>query len=316
MNQNIEMMPPVGDVLCFLALTNNITQTTAHLRYTNQSTCDQYGIPTHLLSVSIDPSQYTNVPFEQKRDTIAISLDYHPLKQEIMDRIQSELPQYNIVEVKNMAYSDYKQLVAHCKFMITFGEGFDGYFIETVFSGGIAFAVYNESFFPSSDYKKLSNVYSSYEAMLERIVSSMKQLDNAQSYSSLNHIVYAKLKKIYDYESYIENIKKFYMHNYSFTPSKDAVNDAVRSALQQNAVKVVDLQFTIDEKTLEIESQRLEIESQRLEIHELNLALQKHISKIDEQNLLVSSMVNSSSWKVTKPLRAVNKRAGRKKSKP
>jgi len=50
--------------------------------------------------------------------------------------------------IRNLTYDQYKSLVSRAKWALTFGEGLDGYFIEPVFSGAIAFAVYNEQFLP------------------------------------------------------------------------------------------------------------------------------------------------------------------------
>ena len=53
-------------------------------------------------------------------------------------------------------YMDY---IAKAMFVISFGEGFDGYFIQPCLVGSVGIAVYNERFFPDSSWKELDNVY-------------------------------------------------------------------------------------------------------------------------------------------------------------
>lgn len=291
LNQNIELMPATSEVLNLFNLASKVTQTTAHLSYTNQEVCDRYAVPTHLLSVSLDPSQYVKLKHEAKQNIIAYSPDKHPLKEKIIQVIKHGLPGYELVEINNMTYDNFKKLASNCKYMITFGEGFDGYMIETTFSGGVAFAVYNQEFFPSSDYKSLSNIYSSYEDMFAKIVDDITALEVSGDFDRLNEANYSKLIKIYNYDKYILNIGEFYKQNYSFQPNDTAVLKAFSYTLRAQDASIDQQQLHIEEQAAAINKQQLHIEEQAAEL---------------------TSITNSRSWKVTKPLRQISKKSSKK----
>ena len=72
--------------------------------------------------------------------------------------------------------NDYKKLISRALFTITFGEGYDGYFIEPYFSGSIGFAVRNDTFFPKK-MSSLMGLYSSWEDMELNIVKDIRKLE-------------------------------------------------------------------------------------------------------------------------------------------
>jgi len=85
--------------------------------------------------------------------------------------------------IKNLSYKEYKRTIGRAKWAVTFGEGLDGYFVETIFSGGISFAVYNDHFFPD-EFKQLPTVFESYQEMELALPTMLEQLDDEPIYSN------------------------------------------------------------------------------------------------------------------------------------
>ncbi len=282
LNQNILLMPDRSEVISLFSLTPNVTQTIAHIKYCNQEIADYYNIPTHLFSVSIDKSNYECVDFDSKQDQIVYSPDNHPLKNKILKKINQKLPKYKLIEVKNLKYEKYKDLIAQSKYVITFGEGFDSYYIEPIFSCSLALTVYNKSFFPSAEFKKLKNVYSSYEDMLEKITKDLILFDNKEAYADIVRANSRKLQKIYSYNLYLDNIERFYLENYSFKPKKN-----IRKKLISDSV---------------IKKDRLII-SKTEKINDLKKELSRQININTECKQEIEGIKNSISWRITGPLR-------------
>ena len=75
-------------------------------------------------------------------------------------------------------------------FVISFGEGYDGYFIEPLLSGTLSFTARNPVFFPN-EFRELPNVYKNYEEMHERITDDIRSLvANERQY--LDYVANAK----------------------------------------------------------------------------------------------------------------------------
>jgi hypothetical protein len=144
-----------------------------------------------------------------------VSHDEHPLKEEVLGQIARELPQLKIQVVNKLSYEEYKALLARAKWSLTFGEGLDGYFVETVFSGGNAFAVYNERFF-TPDFAGLETVYPSWEVLGERITADLQHLDEPISYELYWGHAFDLLSKFYNSDRFRERLRAFYRADYTF----------------------------------------------------------------------------------------------------
>jgi hypothetical protein len=129
--------------------------------------------------------------------------------------IARQLPQLRIQIVQNLRYEEFKKVAAQSKWALTFGEGLDGYFVETIFSGGVSFAVYNSRFF-TEDFKPLRTVYDSYETLYKRICADIKELDNEMAYTDYQNKQYELCCKYYKYEEYINNLELFYKGQYTY----------------------------------------------------------------------------------------------------
>ena len=223
MNQNIELMPEPEKLKDLYKLTNNITQTIAHDRYATQEVCDKWQIPTHLFSAYWDMTAYKTYPFEEKEKIIVLSPDWNEHKERIVEKLEKELPDWKLVTVNNMTYTEYMDLISRAFFTITFGEGFDGYFLQPPVVGSIGFGVYNNQFFPSENWLNFDNVFKSYDEMFENIVGIIKQLQSdKESYLLLSKQVKAEHDKLYSYDKFHNNLKRFYDKNYDFVPLQNA----------------------------------------------------------------------------------------------
>lgn len=215
LNQNITMMPSKQSINKLRIYTDNITCTTAHKRYTTLYYRNLFGVPLHLFSTYGRPDLYNRKSYREKEQILIVSPDPHPIKDKIIGRVKEQLPHIKILEIRNMKYEEYKEWISRAKWAITFGEGFDGYFLETSFSGAISFAVYNTEFFPEN-FQGLKTVFESYQQMYDDLVKVINELDPEEAYNNYHQKQYGLICGVYNYEEYKENIKLFYRKNYTF----------------------------------------------------------------------------------------------------
>lgn len=221
MNQNIAIMPEPQKLKKLCKLTDNITQTIAHDRYATQEICNKWQIPSHLFSAMWDMTKYTKRDFNEKEKIIVLSPDGHENKDEIVDRLKQEFTDWKFITVENLTFSEYMDLISRAFFTITFGEGFDGYFLQPAIVNSVGIAAYNDEFFPDRSWTKLDNVFENYEDMAKNIVNFIREYSqNHQKYSELSSLNQKMQDEIYNYEQYKDNLKRFYEKKYDFLPQK------------------------------------------------------------------------------------------------
>lgn len=190
------------------------TCTTAHRAYSGPDIAALARCPIQLLSVFISPEKYRRVDYAEKRDILIVSPDHHPARESVLKRIHNELPELDVRVIQGMPYSEYKSLIAQAKWALTFGEGLDGYFIETVFSGGVSFAAYNERFF-TADFRDLETVFTSYEDFAENLISTLRHLDNPLAYQTCQQEMFEICRSHYDHGRYVENLVAYYQSSFA-----------------------------------------------------------------------------------------------------
>ncbi|WP_180953750.1 glycosyltransferase [Bacillus sp. T33-2] len=215
LNQNDELMPDTTVINNLYRFTNNITSTTAHKRYTSIETRIKYGIPVHLFSTRVSSEQYSFTDFANKEDILVVSPDSHPMKSLILHKIKEQFPKKRVEIVQNMKYEDYKNLITRAKWTLTFGEGLDGYFVETILSGGIGLAVYNPIFF-TEEFQHIPSVFADYDDLYNHIEDLIKQTSEETNFTVMQREQLKLINDIYNYDEYINNIKNFYLGNYDF----------------------------------------------------------------------------------------------------
>jgi hypothetical protein len=202
---NIQALLPFGKVTC----------TTAHEAYTNRSTRDSLGVPLHRLSCCNGPELYSPVDYRDKESLLLVSNDEHPRKNQILKLVEEGLPNLTIQIIQNLSYEEYQKLIRRAKWSLTFGEGLDGYFVDQVFTGGVAFAVFNERFF-TPPFASLENVYPTWEKLSDRLVADLQRLDEPTAYERCRRQTSDLLSELYSTERFRENLRLFYRGEYTF----------------------------------------------------------------------------------------------------
>lgn len=214
MLQNINLLPNEIHIKNLRKL-GELTCTTAHERYSNSEIREKLGCPLHKLSVYVSPEQYNKKLYSEKENLMIVSPDSHPRKSTILGLIARQFPHLKIQIIENLTYEEYKNVISKAKWALTFGEGLDGYFVETIFSGGVAFSAYNEKFF-SDDFKSLRTVYSDYDVLIKKICLDIKDLDNQISFMNYHKMQNDLCRRHYNYNIYVNNVALFYKGEYTY----------------------------------------------------------------------------------------------------
>lgn len=219
LNQNIQLMPEKSNFADLRRFCDELTQSVAHHAYYTQQIADRYDLPTLLLPAYTDLSEYKPTSMKEKEDLIIYSYDKSEFKQGCLEEISRRFPKYKLVEIFNVSFEHYMDLATRCRFSISFGEGYDGYIAQPIHQGGIGFTVYDSDFFPSSEYLKFPNIFSSGEEMIKNICDVIEQLEgNPDQYSKLNQELNHEHDKLYRYDDYVLNIKKLAFRQFEMKP--------------------------------------------------------------------------------------------------
>jgi hypothetical protein len=218
MIQNIELLPSKRHLIRLRRL-GELTCTTAHKRYSTMDIRNNLGFPLHYLSTFLSPENYGTREYHEKENLMIVTPEGHPRKLEararVMNLLAQQFRQLRIQIIENLTYEEYKETISKAKWALTLGEGLDGYFIETVFSGGVSFAVYNTRFF-TEDFRLLRTVYDDYDVLAQRICKDVASLDNELAYSEYQNEQFDLCHKYYDHKEYIKNLEAFYKRDYTY----------------------------------------------------------------------------------------------------
>ncbi len=188
LNQNDELMPEQKYIEQIREICNNrLTITAAHKSYCTGEKSVQYGTPVFLLRPFAE--KYYKTDFKDKKNIILLSPDFNKHKNKIIKKLKKELSEYQFKIIRNMKFEDYKKEISKAKYTLTFGEGFDGYFLEPYLSGSIGFAVYNNVFFPK-DFPKIQTLYASWQDLYDNIVEDSRNNDkNPLKYKEISKTI-------------------------------------------------------------------------------------------------------------------------------
>lgn len=214
LNQNIEFMPRPRYVNYLKELSNKVTMTCAHKKYCVSQMRTSYDIDVHLFSTS-NFTKYQYRKYVEKDDLLVYSPDFHPMKEHILTKLRNDFPDLELLEIRNMSYREYLDTIARAKWAITFGEGLDGYFSESIRSGAMAFSVRNMNFFDDS-YDSVPNVFDDYSQMQEKISEFMREYSDSCKFDRLVRKCIEIDAKLYNDVEYVENIRQYYIGNYTF----------------------------------------------------------------------------------------------------
>lgn len=221
LNQNIKLMPKPKNLKELYKLTSNITQTTGFESYTTQEVCDKYNIPLYHLASFIDLDNCIKNDYKNKKKLILYSLDDNPMKSKIVKRLQNDLSDFELRVINNLTYEQFLKLIADALFCISFGEGFDGYYIQPYYAKSIGISVYNDIFFINSEMKSFPFVYESYEQMYEKIADDINKVyQNKNEYEQISKNIYNYfVNHINKREKTISCLDKFYSGKPTFVPN-------------------------------------------------------------------------------------------------
>ncbi len=222
LNQNIELMPAPCIIEKLYEYTPMVSISCAHKKYCTQKFANEYCCPLYLLPPFLP--EFYRTDFAEKENIIVFSPDNDipssssVTKEDIIQKLSDELPEFKLVEVNNLTLEEYKKLISKAKYSITFGEGYDGYFIEPYLSNSLSFAVYNREFFPE-DFSKCPNIYESWESLYENIVSDIKKYNqDIELYNATQKTVEKYIEKYTSYEISKKYLKDFYDNKPTFVP--------------------------------------------------------------------------------------------------
>lgn len=221
MNQNHDYFPERAYFEHCKIYTDKVTITTAHKEYTTQEIADDVDCPIKLLTPFLP--KFYRTPYQEKEKIIAISpdellVDGVSKKDITLEYLRKNLNDYKIIIINNISLEEYKRLISKAMFTITFGEGYDGYYIEPFLSNSISFAIYNTTFFPEQ-FKKAPTVYESYEKFMKNIVDDIKILEkNYDLYKEYSDQSEKMIKEITNDEISLQNLEDFYNDKYDYIP--------------------------------------------------------------------------------------------------
>lgn len=236
LNQNNDMMPRPYFANFLHAFTDDLTITCAHRKYCTPNQRSSYNMPVHMLSTS-NLVEYKYRPYDEKENLLLYSPDANDTKPAILEAIREAFPELKMKMIKNIEYSEYLELISRAKWMITFGEGLDGYAMESIRSGAVSFAVFNHTFF-NERFEGLPNIYNSYQDMLTRIVDDMKTLDEPQAFKDLNDLLIKKDREEKDETRYRNNIRNYYLENYTY-PMTEVLEQRQKRMEEKPLVSIV-----------------------------------------------------------------------------
>jgi len=185
MNQNNDLMPsPQALQDAFFPLSAQIVVTTAHTRYCTQRQASRYGVPFKQMTPFLPPVVSRNL--DAKKRIIMLSPDeihgdpHGITREQVLERLRSELPEFDLVTVRNMSVEQYLDLASRAMFSLTFGEGLDGYFIEPVLGNGVSFAVYNSTFFPER-FQNAKTLYLGWQELMDDMPAAVRAMMGSTS---------------------------------------------------------------------------------------------------------------------------------------
>lgn len=222
LNQRMDILAPFKKIHNLSLLTKDITMTTASIKHTSQELSNQYSMPIKYLSVWLDLSVYSSVSFKDKKKLILYSGDDCKEKGDVIVSLKKNLPGFDFVLIRNLTFQDCMDLTAQSLFTISFGEGFDGYFIHPLAVKSLGVAVYNTTFFPSEDWKDMPNVFLSFEDLktnLPTLIYNCLETPNLY-YEIIDQNVLLK-NQIYSKQKVINNLKDYYNRKFDFTPEQN-----------------------------------------------------------------------------------------------
>lgn len=221
LDQNITLMPKYENIVNLFKITSDITHSVGFKKLNTQEICNKYKLPLFYIKSYVNLKNGVKKNFEDKEKKILYSNDYHPMKKRILTMIQNELPDFKLECINKISYNSFLEKISKSAFCLTFGEGFDGYYIQPYHAGSIGITVYNHEFFPNEDVKLLPFVYRSYSELYHKIINDIKRVfSNKEEYNLISNNTLKYLEEVIEgVEATKNGLKNIYEYNKpSFIP--------------------------------------------------------------------------------------------------
>jgi hypothetical protein len=93
--------------------------------------------------------------------------------------------------------------------MFTFGEGLDGYFVESIFSGAVAMAIFDDRYF-TPEYRELEGVFKDSKSATFGVGDFLKHANNNVKFRTIAEHQNDLVAKTFRRSVYQDNLKDFY----------------------------------------------------------------------------------------------------------
>lgn len=211
--QNIDLCPPRADVDRLRTL-GPLSCSTAHEAYTTAAMAQRLGVAPHLLGVILSAKRYERRPEAEKAPLMLFSPDGHPGRDAVIARASEGLPDVEMRIIRGLTYRDYKAAIASARHTLTFGEGLDGYFVESIFSGAVAIAVYNDRFF-TPEFADCPGVFPDWDALMRDLPDFLQAMRDPERFAAVQARQFALVDAIYDGERYSGRLEALYREHHT-----------------------------------------------------------------------------------------------------
>ena len=221
----IDFQPPKEKCAWLFDFAQSVTTTVVHPASCTQEICNSIGMPLHLLQGRFDLEYIKKIPLHKKQKLILLSPDLYnctlDFKVKFIRKLNDELPEYPVCVPYGKKFDEYLRLVSVSSAMISFGEGYDAYFLNAQSLRTAGFAVYNDTFFPNENWKKYKNVYASYDDLYENFVKDFKEIvSSEENYNEFLSPVCREIERVYSLDDYKDALRRFYNECFDFYPSE------------------------------------------------------------------------------------------------
>ncbi|WP_102411424.1 hypothetical protein [Beduinella massiliensis] len=215
MNQNDELMPNIRYIEMLRRIIPDMTMTCAHRKYTSREVRSYYGMPVHYIPAD-KKIAFHRYGFDKKENLLVVSPDEQPMRMEILKKIKSRFPEIEIVMICNTPFHEYLELIGKARWVLSFGEGFDGYVMESIFSDTIAFSIRNPGFFDDRD-KAWPNLYESVGEMYARICDDMERYSDKKNYEAFLRKLRSRVDEEFADHRYQQRLEDYYEGKYTLS---------------------------------------------------------------------------------------------------
>lgn len=219
-NQNPQLMPTPHQLDHLYRLPCTRTQTVAHEASATQEYADRWQIPLLHLGAYYG-STYTYRTHAEKQNIIAYSPDTNPHAPAILAMLHRRFKGFRLYSLAGIPYTTYLEAISRSKYVISFGEGWDGYFWEPFFCGTVTCCVRSPQFFPEEYNNFSERIYTSYDSMLNNLASLIEKFEsNPFEYDAhaleCYNILYERIESI---KSHFHNSAyRLYRNEFDFYP--------------------------------------------------------------------------------------------------